>query len=131
MGLNRLSIAVILFVSSASGIASDAVPLDHDQLVALVSGKTAACRKEKDQSMCSNWFAGDGTIKQIMKDDGERKDGRWFVDDQERLCILWDGKTKPLCFLVFEQPGGSYNLIKNDRHVTTITGFEHGNSEGL
>ena len=106
--------------------AAEQAALEREQLLELVSGKTALCRKEKDQSLCANWFAGDGVLQQVMQDDDGRKQGRWFVDDQARLCILWDGKLKPLCFAVFAQPDGSYNLLKNDRHITTITGFEDG-----
>lgn len=105
--------------------------LDRDSIVELVSEKTTECRKEKDGSLCSNYFSEDGVIKRVMHDDDARRDGRWFVDDQERLCILWDGKIKPLCFVVYEQDDGSYNLIKNDRHITTILGTEDGNTRDL
>ncbi len=105
--------------------------LDRDMIVELVSEKTTECRKEKDGSLCANYFTEDGVIRRVMYDDGARKDGRWFVDDQERLCILWDGKIKPLCFIIFEQDDGSYNLIKNGRHITTILGTEDGNTRNL
>ena len=106
-------------------------PLDRETIVDLVSEKTTECRKEKDGSLCANYFTEDGVIKRVMYDDGALKDGRWFVDDQERLCILWDGKIKPLCFVLFEQDDGSYNLIKKGRHITTILGTEDGNTKNL
>ena len=41
------------------------------------------------------------------------------------------GKFKPLCFSVYEQDDGSYKLIKNGRHITTLLGMEEGNTKGL
>jgi hypothetical protein len=120
-----------LAVSAAGVSAAEPMPLERMEIVDLVSEQTTECRKEKDQSLCSNYFSADGVIKRIMHDDGERKDGVWFVDDQDRLCILWKGKIKPLCFVVLEQDDGSYNLIKNGRHITTILGAEDGNTKNL
>jgi len=105
--------------------------LERFDIIDLVSDQTTLCRKEKDQSLCFNYFGEDGVIKRIMHDDGARKDGVWFVDDQDRLCILWQGKLKPLCFHVYEQDDGSYNLVKKDKHITTILVTEQGNTKEL
>jgi hypothetical protein len=114
-----------------TAVADEGEPLGRDGLVELVSEKTVLCRKEKDQSLCSNYFSEGGVIKRIMHEDGARREGVWFVDDQDRLCILWRGKIKPLCFNVYPQADGSYHLIKNERHITTILGFEDGNAKDL
>ena len=82
-------------------------------------------------ALCANYFTPKGVVTRMMHADGKRKVGRWFLDDQARLCILWDGKIKPLCFVVYAQPEGRYNLIKNGKHITTITGVEDGNTKGL
>jgi len=121
----------LLMLTTSLVFADEPGPLDRKDIIDLVRGKTTECRKEKDQAMCSNWFSEKGVIKRIMAADGKRRDGRWFVDDQTRLCILWDGKIKPLCFTVFAQPEGSYNLIKKGKHITTITGVEDGNTKNL
>jgi hypothetical protein len=126
-----LLLAAILVLLSAVAIAADPEPLDRQSIIDLVMDQTTECRKEKDQSLCSNYFSDDGIIKRVMHEDGARKDGRWFVDDSSRLCILWNGKIKPLCFTVFEQEDGSYNLIKKGKHITTILGAEDGNTKGL
>lgn len=123
--------AAALLLLSAAVSADEEEPLDRDGVVELVSGKTALCRKEKDQSLCSNYFSDEGVIKQVMDADGERKEGVWFVDDQDRLCILWTGKIKPLCFGVYPQADGSYNMIKKEKHITTILGVEDGNTKDL
>ncbi|MGB5568735.1 MAG: hypothetical protein WBM81_05490, partial [Sedimenticolaceae bacterium] len=91
----RSYVAAMLVLVSSVVLAADLEPLGRDDIIELVSEKTTECRKEKDQSMCSNYFTGDGVIKRVMHEDGERRDGVWFVDDTERLCILWKGKIKP------------------------------------
>lgn len=122
--------SAVLLVSPAIA-AEDPEPLDRDALVELVSNKTAECRKEKDESLCVNYFSEDGVIVQVMREDGERKDGVWFIDDSERLCILWQGKIKPLCFSVYEQDDGTHSLIRREKHVSTILGTADGNTEKL
>lgn len=124
------SVAILILLSSAAW-ANSPEPLDRQEIIDLVMGKTVECRKERDQSLCSNYFTEQGVVTRIMHADGIRKVGRWFLDDQARLCILWDGKIKALCFSVYEQPDGSYNLIKKGRHITTITGVEDGNTKNL
>lgn len=116
------------FPASAS---DDEIALDRSELIELVSDKTTECRKEKDQSLCANYFSKYGDITREMHADGKRKAGRWFVDDRDRLCILWKRKIKPLCFAVYEQDGDSYKLIRKGKHITTILGFEDGNTRGL
>lgn len=129
-----LAVPVLAFWAAASGAAEPAegaMPLDRDSLIELVSDKTQECRKEKDGSLCANYFSEDGVIKRMMYEDDARRDGVWFVDDQERLCILWQGKIKPLCFFVYEQADGSYNMIKREKHISTILGSEPGNTKNL
>jgi hypothetical protein len=126
-----LNSAVALLLAAGVVAAADPASLDRDGIVDLVSDKTAECRKEKDQSLCVNYFGDDGALVQVMRDDGERKEGVWFVDDEDRLCILWKGKIKPLCFEVYPQPDGSHRLLKYDRHITTILGTADGNANQL
>lgn len=116
---------------TAPALADDPEPLDRFGVEELVSNKTAECRKEKDGSLCVNYFSEDGVFAQVMHSDGERKDGVWFIDDEDRLCILWQGKIRPLCFSVYAQDDGSYHMIRREKHVSTILGTEPGNPKGL
>ena len=118
--------ALALANASAAG-----EPLTRDELEELVLGKTAACRKEKDQSICTTYFGEEGRVAQVMKDSGDRKDGVWFLDDADRLCILWAGKIKPLCFVVDETAEGEFRMVKNGKHLSSITALSHGNPDGL
>ena len=123
--------AISLILLSSAVLAADTEPLGRKALIDLVKGKTVECVKEKDQALCANYFTPKGVVTRMMHADGKRKVGRWFLDDQARLCILWDGKIKPLCFVVYAQSEGRYNLIKNGKHITTITGVEDGNTKDL
>ncbi len=134
MRIFSFTLATVVMLASAVVLAQEPAgktPLDSQQILDLVREKTTECRKEKDQSLCSNWFAKYGEITRIMHADGARKEGVWFVDDQDRLCILWKGKLKPLCFNVYEQDDETYTLFKSGKHITTILGTEEGNTKGL
>ena len=125
-----LAIVSMMFAVGVA-VADEPVALERQDIIDLVSEKTVECRKEKDQSLCANWFSEGGVVKRIMLADGARKEGVWFVDDQDRLCILWTGKIKPLCFTLYEQADGSYHLIKRGKHITTLLGTEEGNTKDL
>ena len=108
----------------------NAKSLDRFELEELVLDKTASCRKEKDKSHCINYFSREGVLVQV-RDSGKRKDGRWFLDDSDRLCILWNGKLKPLCFVVTKNDDGTYNMVKSGKHKSTILELKDGNTENL
>jgi hypothetical protein len=116
---------------AAPVMAGDPEPLDRFEVEELVSNKTAQCRKEKDGSLCVNYFGEEGAFVQVMQSDGERNDGVWFIDDDDRLCILWKGKIRPLCFSVYAQDDDTYNMIRREKHVSTILATEDGNTKGL
>jgi len=104
--------------------------LGFDELYDLVYDQTADCRKEKDKSSCVNYFSPEGELTQL-RDSGKRLEGRWFLDDSDRLCILWNGKHKPLCFVVTVNKDGTYNMSKGGKHKSTILGVTSGNRDGL
>lgn len=104
--------------------------LDSTELYELVYDQTADCRKEKDQSLCVNYFSPEGNLTQL-RDNGKRKTGRWFLDDADRLCILWDGKYNPLCFAVTENADGTYKMVRKGKHKSTILETAPGNRDKL
>ena len=104
--------------------------LDYYELKDLVNDKTVDCRKEKDKSTCVNYFSAEGVLIQV-RDNGDRKDGRWFLDDSDRLCILWNGKIKPLCFVVTENDEDGYNMIRKGKHKSTMLKITDGNRDDL
>ena len=126
-----LLIALSFCLFSMPVWSEEPVALDGYDITDLVIDQTANCRKEKDQSTCINFFSSEGIIVQVQDDDGERKDGRWFVDDSDRLCILWNGKLKPLCFVVIVNDDETYNMIKHEKHISTILKLTDGNINNL
>jgi hypothetical protein len=133
--LARVLICIItglsLYSVSLPAWSDEPVSLTKEKLLELVYDKTVDCRKEKDQSTCVNYFSDEGIMVQLLHKDGKRKDGRWFLDDADRLCILWNGKYKPLCFTVTENDDGTYNMVKHGKHVSTMLKFYDGNTEKL
>ena len=132
-----LSIGLVLFfwatggVVTAGGEPTDELALGKAEILELVREKSTECRKEKDQSLCTNWFGKYGTFKRQMHADNARREGVWFVDDKDRLCILWQRKLSPLCFTVYEQDDGTYHLYKKGRHISTLLSSEPGNVNDL
>ena len=106
--------------------------LDAQQLIERFTDSTQHCRKEKDQSTCTTYFAADGTIKRRMHEDGKEKDGTWMVkQDTDQLCITWTGKTKALCFEAYLNHDGTLDMYKKGRHLSTVITFFKGNVENL
>lgn len=130
-GLGRcrlLLLGACLPLFSAPALAGE--QLNQDELLDLIYDKTSDCRKEKDQSTCVNYFSPEGEIAQL-RESGVRKDGHWFLDDSGRLCILWHGKYKPLCFVVTENEDGTYNMNRKGKHKSTILDTADGNRDQL
>jgi hypothetical protein len=106
--------------------------LGADELEEYFSNTTQHCRKEKDQSTCTTFFAADGVIKRRMHEDGARKQGSWKIDrENEELCITWDGSEKELCFEAFLNKDQTMDMYKNGKHLSTVLTFFPGNTEGL
>ena len=124
--------ALLMGQAIAGGAASDepVAMLGHD-ISALMSGKTTKCVKTKDNSTCSTYFAEDGVVKRILDTDGKRRSGQWSIDGDSHLLIQWDGKKKPLVFVVMDMRDGTYNLVKKGKLKSTIIGFSNGNSLNL
>jgi hypothetical protein len=129
--LRNIILNLSLFFVISPAWSTETEPLSREELYDLVYDKTADCRKEKDQSTCVNYFSAEGEIAQFLHKNGKRKDGRWFLDDSDRLCILWDGKIKPYCFVVIENEDGSYKMVKRGKHISTMLKLYDGNTEKL
>lgn len=106
--------------------------LDANELQERFNNTTQHCRKEKDQSTCTTYFAADGTIKRRLHADGKRREGSWNIDQEnDRLCITWKGKSKALCFDVYANKDGTLDMHKKGKHKSTVITFFPGNAEEL
>jgi len=124
-----LLLSPLLFISSNSFAHGK---LNADELKTRFSDSTQHCRKEKDKSTCTTFFAADGSIKRRMHADGKRRDGTWIVKTEEnQLCITWTGKKKALCFDAYMNKDGTMDMYKKGKHLSTVITFFKGNVEGL
>lgn len=124
-----LFLSPLLFISSNTFAHGQ---LNADELKTRFTDTTQHCRKEKDQSTCTTYFAADGTIKRRMHEDGKRRDGVWSVNaENNQLCITWTGKTKALCFEAYMNKDGTMDMYKKSKHLSTVITFFKGNVEGL
>ena len=106
--------------------------LSAAQLQQYFSDTTQLCRKESDESLCTTYFSADGIIKRRMHEDDARKQGTWEIDEEDDLlCITWDGKVNPLCFEAFLNKDNTIDMYKHDQHISTVLSFSPGNPEGL
>lgn len=106
--------------------------LDADELQERFSDTTQHCRKEKDRSTCTTYFAADGSIKRRMHADGKRREGIWEIDpEKNRLCITWKGKSRALCFDVYANKDGTMDMYKKGKHISSVITFFPGNAERL
>ena len=104
--------------------------LNSTQIIEVFSGRTSLCIKEKDQSGCSTFMSERGRVKRFTYKDKKQKTGKWHAAGHQ-LCILWDGKTRELCFDIYETPKGEYQLFKKGKLKATVTGFEAGDTSGF
>jgi hypothetical protein len=125
-----ISLLCALFALPAQVLAHG--KLNAEELKERFTNTTQHCRKEKDQSSCTTYFAADGTIKRRMHKDGARRAGTWTIDaEKDLLCITWKGKTKALCFDSYMNKDGTMDMYKGGKLLSTVVTFFPGNVEGL
>jgi acetyl/propionyl-CoA carboxylase alpha subunit len=128
-------LTISLFLSPLLLISSNSFAhgkLNADELKTRFTDTTQHCRKEKDQSTCTTYFAADGSIKRRMHEDGKRRGGSWNVNQEKgQLCITWTGKKKALCFDAYMNKDGTMDMYKRGKHLSTVITFFKGNVKGL
>ncbi|MDQ1314378.1 MAG: hypothetical protein QG662_487 [Pseudomonadota bacterium] len=124
--------AILAFSSQAGG------NLSAEDVKALLTDKTAFAKHEKERYNYVNYFAPDGSAKQLT-DKGEKKTGTWHVESDGALCVSWAGDADSICGPLIASGEGQYkrmrtnpkNLMGGLIHVITFERFENGNSKGL
>lgn len=132
--MQRTILLLLMTLSSLMYAASGQAhgKLDAQQLQQQFSNTTQLCRKEKDQSTCTTYFSDNGTIKRRLHKDNKRRVGKWETNSESnQLCITWKGKTRALCFDVYENKDGTMDMYKKGKHLSTVLNFSPGNTEGL
>ena len=127
-----LLLASQVFSSQAGG------NLSAEEVKVLLTDKTVFAKHQIDKSSYINYFAPDGSAKQLT-DKGEKKNGTWRLESDGTLCVSWVGDADPICGPLVASTEGQYKRMrKNPRnimaptiHITTFERFENGNSKGL
>lgn len=127
----HLSLVIGLFLFSGAISADGASHLSSQQLKQIFTDKTQLCTQVSKGKTCKTYNGPDGRVVRVMDADGKRREGAWWVSEEEEYCLRWDGKDKDLCFFVYEQDDGTYHLYKNERHKAIITGLLDGNPHDL
>ncbi len=109
---------------------SAAEKLNSTEIIQAFSGNTSACIKEKDQTTCSTYMGERGQVKRHMHDSGKQRLGKWHAAGHQ-LCILWEGKTRDLCFDIFKLENGHVQLIRKGKLKSTVTEFKPGDHSGF
>ncbi len=123
-----ISLSTLLFVTPGYSHGK----LSATELEEKFSDTTQLCRKEKDRSTCTTYCSADGVIKRRLHKDNVRREGTWEADlESDQLCITWKGKTKALCFDVYRNKDGTYDMYKGGKHLSTVLSFASGNREQL
>lgn len=122
--------AVLVLAMGAPAFAADAEVVSGYEVKLFFNGRTADCIKTKDDSTCATFFAKDGEVKRITHNDGKQRVGKWWVSDEGNLCVHWNGKKKPLCFVIKDPRDGTFQLVRKGKLKSIVTGAQPGNSLG-
>lgn len=123
-----LFFGMFIFIS-ATFASGNAPQLSGVEVKALFTDKTQYCDQIGKDKTCKTYNGPDGKVVRVMDADGVRREGKWWVSDKGEYCLRWNIKKKDLCFAVFKQEDGSYDLFKKGKHKATIIKLLDGNSE--
>ena len=98
--------------------------LTGDEVTAMFSDKTVWGNHAKKDNRNKVYFAPDGTFKSKRLDGSGGSEGKWSVDDENRLCMEKNGDTR--CRTVVDK-NGKIIKYKGKKHVWNYTKFEDGN----
>lgn len=129
--LKKITILFGMFLSTGMVFADGSPHLSADEIKALFTDKTQYCEQVGKDKTCKTYNGSDGRVVRVMDADGARREGNWWISEEEQYCLRWDVKKHDLCFFVFKQDDGSYHLFKKGKHKAIITKLLDGNSDKL
>lgn len=134
-GIVLLAMYAALFVIiSLFPIPADAKELSGAEVKQLVSGNTVEAVHPSRGYSIITYHSPDGTYRQQR--DGEAYSGKWYVDDEGRLCMMrtgWGGECRLIkqegkVWKAYKVPG---NPLKGLKHERTFNKVTKGNSNNL
>ena len=116
----QIALLVLLILSNIiSATASDEESLTEDELKQLLEGKTVKGVYLEGNKPFTRFYDEDGDVRQRVGDDIE--EGKWFVDEQGKRCIVWSGKKKKCKVIVKENElYNEYTIQKNGKRKLTV-----------
>jgi hypothetical protein len=136
----RVSLVPVLLIGLAmhAGLVQASSDLSAEAVNTLLKDKTVFAWHERGRFNFTNFFAADGTVKQV-NEKGEKLSGSWSVDSSGTLCVTWTDSSDSNCGKLQANGDGTYkrmrsnprNLIGGAIHFVTFKRFENGNSQGL
>lgn len=104
-------VAVISAVFTLSVQAGDILS-EPDAVKAIFSDKTVQARHLKKDRSWEQYFAADGTM-QRYSDEGEKRTGKWYINEGAEHCIKWDHKANEHCRAIMKgNRDGVYFRVK-------------------
>ena len=126
--VNLLSIAGLALAMLAGSAVAEPAPVGAYEIKLFLTGRTADCVKSSDDSTCDTYFGADGSVKRFTYEDRKLRLGKWWVDEEDHLCVQWEGKDKPLRFDVVDTGEGTWKLVKGGRVKADILGAQPGDT---
>ena len=124
----RIVFAVLAFglIGTSQVALAEKRDLTKDEIIEMFSDKTVWGNHAEKGRRKEVYFAPDGTFRQrrYSKRDTWLNEGKWYVNDENLLCMEKNGETK--CRRVVDK-NGKIKIYKGKKHVWNYTKFKDGN----
>ena len=121
----RAVAVLVCFLGTSQGVmADDWQVMNKDEIVSTFSGKTAWGEHAQKDKRGMNYYNPDGTWIGKRLDNTGSNSGKWYVDEENRLCQTHeDGDTR--CRII-KKKGDKIRKYKGEKYVWKYTKFEDG-----
>jgi len=100
---------LFLFLINPTAAAEEFMPTAD--VKSALSGKTCSGEHLRKDFTFNVYFASDGIVRNVKRN-GDTRKGQWFVLDNGKRCLEWDGSDIRNCFHVRDNGDKSYTLVK-------------------
>ena len=116
----------IMFLGmSQAAMAGDWEVMKKEEIMTTFSGKTVWGEHARKSRRAMNYFNPDGTWIGKRLDDTGSNSGKWYVDDENRLCMYRDNDGDTRCRIV-KKKGDKIRKYKGEKYVWKYTKFKDG-----
>jgi hypothetical protein len=135
-GVRAASIGVLALLLAFAGATAEARPkrLDADEVKALVEGNTVHGYNPSDDSTFTMFHSSNGQVRaELTNVNGQvsRSDGRWWVNDQGKLCMEWGNfRWVNSCNAVMRDDE-AVTFVDDNGHIVSFGEVVAGNPDDL